>query len=278
MGSHLDVRADPDLRHVEEDAIRLARPHGGPDQRRLGRPGGLADRQVGEEEVVVHHQDVRARGVPARVLVEALLEMGAARAEAHVAVALHLVPHLRRRLERQVLERPVLRRLQPRRDRLQLLRRGAVHQREPRVHRQLRPADRDVVPPPLHRFVRPPAVVMPPGQAVLLVARRLGPEAQVIRDPLRVLAENASPGVILHGPVQIEVLAGDVPYTVTGASEWDDVAVLGRGRERAVTDLAPHAVGADLGDIAAERDADSRAGEASPPGGMDRVERRRRSG
>ena len=55
-----------------------------------------ADGQVAEEQVVVHDEDVRLRRVAPRLLVEAVLEVGALGAQAHVRLALHLVPHLAR--------------------------------------------------------------------------------------------------------------------------------------------------------------------------------------
>ena len=75
------------VRLVQDEAL-VGREH-----RRLGVVlRGPPHRQVGEEEMVVHHQELGGGRPAAGALVEALLEVGAAGPQADVGVAPHLLP------------------------------------------------------------------------------------------------------------------------------------------------------------------------------------------
>ena len=113
--------------------------------------------QIGEEEGVVHDDQIRAGPGPARALVVALLEVGALGAQAGVGLAPDLLPHVVAGDEGKVAARAVLGAVDPVEQRLQL--RGAVVGKEVRcrIGRQTRAADRDVVPPALHE--RPPELL-----------------------------------------------------------------------------------------------------------------------
>src|SRR5690606_6896873 len=130
------------------------------DSGRVVIPLCLPDPDVGEEQVVVHHQNVRGGRFAARSLIETLLEMRAAGAQADVRLGGNLVPHLSRWPERQVGQRAVLRLLQPLHDRLQLLLPIVGEQRGRALPRQPCPPDRYVVGAPLHQGE---AEVLPQG-------------------------------------------------------------------------------------------------------------------
>ena len=106
--------------------------------------------QVGEEEGVVHDDQVGAGRGPARALEMALLEVRALGAQTGIGLALHFLPHVVAGSEREIAARAVLGPVDPVEQRLEL--RGTVVGEEIRcrIGRQTRAADRDVVPPALH--------------------------------------------------------------------------------------------------------------------------------
>ena len=63
--------------------------------------------EIGEQQVVVHHDHIRLRGGAARLEEEALLEVRALEAAAEIGLGRHLVPHLGARRHRQIAERAV---------------------------------------------------------------------------------------------------------------------------------------------------------------------------
>ncbi len=75
--------------------------------------GYPAHRQIREEEMVVHDQELGLGRPPAGTLVEAVLEVGTARAQTDVRIALHLVPYLGAGNEAEIGARPVLGRTDP---------------------------------------------------------------------------------------------------------------------------------------------------------------------
>jgi hypothetical protein len=66
-----------------------------------------AHRQVGGQQVVVHHHDVRLCRAPARAEQEAAIEVRALHAAAQVGLRAHLFPHLRRRLVGEIRQRAI---------------------------------------------------------------------------------------------------------------------------------------------------------------------------
>ena len=50
--------------------------------------------EVGEQEVVVDHEELRGRGLPSGALIEALLKVAAPGPQTHVRIAPNLVPRL----------------------------------------------------------------------------------------------------------------------------------------------------------------------------------------
>ena len=65
---------------------------------------GLPDRQVGRQQVVVHHHDVGLRRTAAGPKQKAAIELGALEPGTEIRLGAHLVPHLRARADRQIAQ------------------------------------------------------------------------------------------------------------------------------------------------------------------------------
>ena len=91
------------VRFVEDHDVVVGQDaHAGPPQR-----------DVAEQQRVIHDEDLRVLHAAAVLVVEALVVRRAAAAHAVAAVAGDFVPHLAERLERQIAERAVGGRLAP---------------------------------------------------------------------------------------------------------------------------------------------------------------------
>ena len=138
VGGHVFER----VRLVEDyDLVVRQQPAAGPPQR-----------QVGEEQGVVHDQHVRAEHLLAGRVVEAIPVARALAAQAVPAVALHQVPHALERLERQVALAPVPRLPGPAADLHELVDRARRVEQRVRLHlRRVEAAEAEVVAAALHQ-------------------------------------------------------------------------------------------------------------------------------
>src|SRR5690606_6694700 len=105
--------------------------------------------EVAEEEVMVDDEDVGHRRVTPCALVEARLEMRALGAQTDVGLAGNLVPHLGRRLEREILQRALAGALEPLQDCAQLRLLCGIEEGARTLGGEARAPDRDIVVPPL---------------------------------------------------------------------------------------------------------------------------------
>ena len=116
--------------------------------------GRAAHRQVREQQVVVHDEELGGRRPPPRSLIEAVLEVRAAGPQAHVRITPDLVPHVVGRGEVQVGTGAVLGGVDPGQERFQLRRPVVLEQAGLPVGGQERPPYGDVVPAALHKRPR----------------------------------------------------------------------------------------------------------------------------
>ena len=108
-------------------------------------PGRNPHLQVREEEGVVDDEHVGQGHVATSAVIVAFVVMRAFLAETGVRIALHLVPDVARRRERQVAPGTVPRLVQPRRQGVDVRRAFVFEQLSRRLGRQACPADGDVV-------------------------------------------------------------------------------------------------------------------------------------
>ena len=135
------------------DRVRLVENHDvviGQDARPLA-----PQRDVAEQQRMIHHQNLRMLHPPAILIVKALLIRRAAPAHAVAAVARRLVPNLPQRLKAQIAQRAVVRLFAPLANRPQLIELLVIAEQAaaPR-ERRIEPPQTQIVPPPLHQHRR----------------------------------------------------------------------------------------------------------------------------
>ena len=134
------------MRFVEHQAA-IGRQHGGLEPV-VGRD---PHREIGREQVVVHHDDVGLGGAAPRLEQEAALEVGTLEPRAQVRLRRDGVPYLRRRLVGQVREAAIAGARRPRGQGLELGSARVVEHRVLPGARLLEPRQAQIVAPPLEQ-------------------------------------------------------------------------------------------------------------------------------
>ncbi len=131
----------------------------------------LADRQIGREQMMIHHDDIRLGRTAPRPEQEALVEVVALETSAQVGLGAHLVPHLGRGHHGEIAERPVRRVTRPFGDGQQLIVLLGFEQGPLGADRLVEPRETEVV---------PPALEQGEGGNVVLRRQRPAKERQVL--------------------------------------------------------------------------------------------------
>src|SRR5690348_6811672 len=145
----------------------------GQDSRLTPIPRNAAHRDVGQQQVMIDHDDVGLRGLTPRLEQEAFAVERALRSLTEVGLRRDFIPQLGAWRRGEVAQRSVGRALRPRLNRVELLLYAVLEQRVARRPRVLEPDEAEIVSPPLEQ-----------REPNLLIVERFLEKWQILADEL----------------------------------------------------------------------------------------------